>query len=131
MQGTKKLVSDSPGLVDFAVRLVDFTLNLPKGQVKALGEIFFEEIQARWKIELLCTLVQCNLFHSMQRLRQTLHQGDQMEILNTQLVIREHQKSGSRVKTSQKMHLLNIVYNLSRYLWESSVILRNSTSWKN
>ena len=49
-------MSDSPGLVDFAVGLVDFTLNLPKGQVKALGGIFFEEIRASWKIELLCTL---------------------------------------------------------------------------
>ena len=55
-QGTKKLASDSPGLVDFALGLVDFTLNLPEGQVKALGEIFFEEIRASWKIELLCTL---------------------------------------------------------------------------
>ena len=55
-QGTKKLVSDSPGLEDFAVGLVDFTLNLSEGQVKALGEIFFEEIRASWKIELLCTL---------------------------------------------------------------------------
>ena len=57
VQGTKKLASDSPGLVDFAVGLVDFTLNLPKGQVKALREIFFEEIRASWKIELLCTLM--------------------------------------------------------------------------
>ena len=40
-QGTKKLVSDRPGLVAFAVGLVDFTLNLPEGQVKALGEKFF------------------------------------------------------------------------------------------
>ena len=45
-QGTKKLVSDSPGLVDFAVGLVDFTLNLPEAQVKALGENSFEEIRA-------------------------------------------------------------------------------------
>ena len=49
-QGTKKLVSDSPGLVDFAVGLVDFTLNLPKGQVKALGEIFLEEIRQAGKL---------------------------------------------------------------------------------
>ena len=49
-------MSDSPWLVDFAVGLVDFTLNLPEGQVKALGEIFFEEIRASWKIKLLYTL---------------------------------------------------------------------------
>ena len=46
IQGTKKLVSDSPGLVDFAVGLVDFTLNLPEMQVKALRENPFEEIWA-------------------------------------------------------------------------------------
>ena len=63
MQGTKKLVSDSPGLVDFAVGLVDFTLNLPEGQVKALGEIFFEKIRASWKIKLLCTLMPCHKQH--------------------------------------------------------------------
>ena len=27
-------MSDSPGLVDFAIRLVNFVLNLPDGQVK-------------------------------------------------------------------------------------------------
>ena len=55
-----KFVSNSPALVDFAVGLVDFTLNLPKGQVKSLGEICFEEIQASWKIEFLCTLIKHN-----------------------------------------------------------------------
>ena len=45
-QGTKKLVSDSPELVDFAVGLVDFTLNLPKMQVKALSENSFEDVRA-------------------------------------------------------------------------------------
>ena len=30
---TKKVVSDSPGLVDFAIGLVIFVLNLPDGQV--------------------------------------------------------------------------------------------------
>ena len=30
----KKVVSSSPGLVDFAVGLVNFVLNLPNGQVK-------------------------------------------------------------------------------------------------
>ena len=37
-QRAKKVVSDSPGLVDFATALVIFVLNLPDGQV-----LFFEE----------------------------------------------------------------------------------------
>ena len=37
-QCAKKVVSDSPGLVDFAFRLVNVVLNLPDGAVK-----FFEE----------------------------------------------------------------------------------------
>ena len=37
-QRAKKVVSDSPGLVDFAFGLVNFVLNLPNGPVK-----FFEE----------------------------------------------------------------------------------------
>ena len=36
----KKVTSDSPGLLDFAMGLVIFVLNLPNGQVQ-----FFEEIQ--------------------------------------------------------------------------------------
>ena len=32
-QGAKKVVSDSPGLVDFAIGLGIFVLNLPDGQV--------------------------------------------------------------------------------------------------
>ena len=35
----KKVVSDSPGLVDFAIGLVFFVLNLPDGQVVFFGEI--------------------------------------------------------------------------------------------
>ena len=35
-------MSDSPGLVDFAIRLVNFDLNLPERQVK-----FFEEFKYR------------------------------------------------------------------------------------
>ena len=35
-QHAKKVVSDSPQLVDFAMRLVNFVLNLPDGQVKFL-----------------------------------------------------------------------------------------------
>ena len=40
VQRAKKVVSDSLGLVDFAIGLVIFVLNLPDGQV-----LFFEEIQ--------------------------------------------------------------------------------------
>ena len=40
MQRAKKVVSDSLGLVDFAIGLVFFVLNLPDGQV-----LLFEEIQ--------------------------------------------------------------------------------------
>ena len=36
-QCAKKVVSDSPGLVDFAIGLVNYVHNLPHGQVK-----FFE-----------------------------------------------------------------------------------------
>ena len=39
-QPAKKVMSDSPGLVDFAIGLVMFVLNLPDGQV-----LFFVEIQ--------------------------------------------------------------------------------------
>ena len=35
----KKVVSDSPGLVDFAIGLVIFVLNLPDGQALFFGEI--------------------------------------------------------------------------------------------
>ena len=38
-QRAKKVVSDSPGLVDFAIGLVIFVLNLPDGQVLFFGEI--------------------------------------------------------------------------------------------
>ena len=40
MQCAKKVVSDSPGLVDFAIGLVNSVLNLPDRQV-----LFFWEIQ--------------------------------------------------------------------------------------
>ena len=39
-QLVKKVVSDSPGLVDFTIGLVNFFLDLPNGQVK-----FFRGIQ--------------------------------------------------------------------------------------
>ena len=41
-QRAKRVASDSPGLVDFAIGLVIFVLNLPDGQ-----ELFFREIQYR------------------------------------------------------------------------------------
>ena len=34
----KKVVSDSPGLVDFATGLVNFVLNMPNGQVLLFGK---------------------------------------------------------------------------------------------
>ena len=40
MQRAKKVVSDSLGLLDFAIGLVDFVFNLPDGQV-----MFFEEFE--------------------------------------------------------------------------------------
>ena len=40
MQRAKKVVSDSPGPVDFAIRLVNSVFNLPDGQVT-----FFEEFE--------------------------------------------------------------------------------------
>ena len=42
-QRGKKVVSDSPGLVDFAIGLVIFVLNLPNGQVPFFGEIQITE----------------------------------------------------------------------------------------
>ena len=37
-QRAKKVVSDSPGLVDFAIGLGNFVLTLPKGQMKFFVE---------------------------------------------------------------------------------------------
>ena len=39
VQSAKKVASDSPRLVDFAIGLVIFVLNLPDGQVLFFGEI--------------------------------------------------------------------------------------------
>ena len=41
--GSISLVSDSLGLVDFAIGLVIFVLNLPDGQVLFFGEIHITE----------------------------------------------------------------------------------------
>ena len=43
IQRAKKVVSDSPGLVDFSIRLVIFVLNLPNRQVLFFGEIQITE----------------------------------------------------------------------------------------
>ena len=42
-QRARKVVSDSPGPVDFAIGLVIFVLNLPDGQVLFFGEIQITE----------------------------------------------------------------------------------------
>ena len=42
-QRAKKVVSDSLGLVDFAIGLVIFVLNLPDGQVLFFGDILITE----------------------------------------------------------------------------------------
>ena len=43
VQCAKKVVSNSPGLVDFAIGPVIFVLNLPDGQVLFVGEIQITE----------------------------------------------------------------------------------------
>ena len=43
MQCARKVMSDSPGLVDFAIGLVIFVLNLPDGRVLFFGEIQITE----------------------------------------------------------------------------------------
>ena len=43
IQRAKKVVSDSPGLVDFAIGLVIFVLNLSDRQVLFFGEIQITE----------------------------------------------------------------------------------------
>ena len=48
-QCAKKVVSDSPGLVDFAIGPVNSVLNLPDGQVK-----YFEEFNSRKNSEINC-----------------------------------------------------------------------------
>ena len=43
MQRAKKVVSNSPGLVNFAIGLVMFVLNLPDGQVLFWGKFKLEK----------------------------------------------------------------------------------------
>ena len=47
LQRAKKVVSDSPGLVDFAIGLVNSVINLPDGQVK-----FFEQFKLQKYLEI-------------------------------------------------------------------------------
>ena len=47
MQHAKKVVSDSSGLVDFAIGLVNSVINLPDGQVK-----FFEQFKLQKNLEI-------------------------------------------------------------------------------
>ena len=47
LQCAKKVVSNSPGLVDFAIGLVNSVLNLPDGQV-----MFFEEFKLKKNCEI-------------------------------------------------------------------------------
>ena len=42
-QRAKKVVSDSPGLLDFAIELVNSVLNLPDGQVKYAEEFILQK----------------------------------------------------------------------------------------
>ena len=43
VQRAKKVLPDSPGLMDFAIGLVVFVLNLPDGKVLFFGEIQITE----------------------------------------------------------------------------------------
>ena len=52
MQRAKKVVPDSPGLVDFAIGLVNSVINLPNGQVKVFKEF---KLQKNRVINLLVT----------------------------------------------------------------------------
>ena len=42
-QRVKKVVSDSPGLVDFAIGLVNSVLNFPEGQMKIFRRVKITE----------------------------------------------------------------------------------------
>ena len=67
MRCAKKVVSDSPGLVDFAIGLVIFVLNLPDGQVLFFGEIQITEgCNQSWLSKGALGLVEmtCGLLHA-------------------------------------------------------------------
>ena len=48
-QCAKKVVSDSPGLMDFVIGLVNFVLNLPDGQVNYFEE-YIQFLQKNFEI---------------------------------------------------------------------------------
>ena len=54
MQRAKKVVSDSPGLVNFAIGLVNSVINLPDVQVK-----FFEEFKLKKNCEIRLLIKTC------------------------------------------------------------------------
>ena len=56
LQHAKKVVSDNLGLVDFAIGVVIFVLNLPDRQVPFFGEIQM----AGFKTDFLCTMTLAN-----------------------------------------------------------------------
>ena len=49
-QRAKKVLSDSPGLADFAIGLVNSVINLPDGQVN-----LFEEFKLQKNCESICS----------------------------------------------------------------------------
>ena len=81
---------DSPGLVDFAVRVMDLILHLPDGQAKVFSDYFLgnsypcfnitsvwasenyyrastsrPQVARSWEIQFLCTLVNRILFYKI------------------------------------------------------------------
>ena len=52
-QRAKKVVSDSPGLVDFAIGVVDSILKLPDRQANYRGMVLNPAHQTTWYIKLL------------------------------------------------------------------------------
>ena len=54
MHRAKKVVSDSPGLVDFAIGLVNSVLNFPDGQVK-----YFEEFNLQKNCKPILLIEKC------------------------------------------------------------------------
>ena len=68
-QRAKKVMSDSPGLVDFAIGLVIFVLNLPDGQGK-LGNSNYRRVKSILLIKKGLRLVEmtCGLVHSKLQL---------------------------------------------------------------
>ena len=79
-QRAKKVMSDSPGLVDFAIEPVIFVLNLPDGQVLLFGEIKLQKdcnqsCQSKrvWGlVEMTCELVHAsNSLHEWQAVKLT------------------------------------------------------------